>query len=554
MEVKPFEYQENGINEILEKFKTNQRVLYQLSTGGGKTFIFCFLTKKWIEQNNKKILILCHRTELIDQTIKSMIRIGVTCEAVTSKVKELNHSSDCYVAMVETAHNRLVKNPYFFKDVGLVIADECHILIFDKVFNFFPDSKILGCTATPVVFKRERFYRCKFCKKNYLHLRDCCNHEVLEYTKPYPMSNIYQDIVLGPKITELIDMNRLVKEISFVKKYVNTNDLKTDSTGEFTNESLDVAYGNSEAVFNVLKNYKELCFGKKTIIFNNSSTTNLLVYEKFKADGLNVRMFDSVNKEQSGNREDIIEWFRNERDAILCNVSVFTTGFDVTDVEAVILNRATNSLSLFLQMVGRGVRITNNIFKDKLILIDGGENVDRHQEFSDPTRDWKMIFQNGIGKEKPKKEDSMDVSTCLNCGALYMKSEPECPICGFKIVEERNRTRVDISEEVLQPITEIPPPNGEAIYKYTLSLNEDVNFAFKILINQIIDMFIFYRVDKQKYINTKENGKLIKSITKLIKQPYHILIMKNDIRASNNRTKQYIINKVLTKLENYYEI
>jgi superfamily II DNA or RNA helicase len=134
--IKPFKYQEDGINEILDKFKTKQRVLYQLSTGGGKTFIFCFLTKKYIEHTNKKILILCHRTELINQTVASMTRIGVTCESVTSKTKELNHSSNCYVAMVETANNRLNKNPYFFKDIGLIIADECHLLVFDKVFSF----------------------------------------------------------------------------------------------------------------------------------------------------------------------------------------------------------------------------------------------------------------------------------------------------------------------------------------------------------------------------------------------------------------------------------
>jgi superfamily II DNA or RNA helicase len=118
--VKPFKYQEEAINEILDKFQSKQRVLYQLSTGGGKTFVFCFLTKKYVEYFNHKVLILCHRQELIDQTIKSMTRIGLTCEELTSKTKNLNHLSNCYVAMVETAHNRLKKNEYFFKNVGFL--------------------------------------------------------------------------------------------------------------------------------------------------------------------------------------------------------------------------------------------------------------------------------------------------------------------------------------------------------------------------------------------------------------------------------------------------
>jgi len=100
-------------------------------------------------------------------------------------------------------------------------------------------------------------------------------------------------------------------------------------------------------------------------------------------------MYDSINTKGEC-RNELVNWFKNERDAILCNVSIFTTGFDVTDVEAIILNRATTSLSLFLQMVGRGVRVTDVIYKDNCILIDGGENIDRFQEFSDPSRDWKI--------------------------------------------------------------------------------------------------------------------------------------------------------------------
>lgn len=550
--IKPFKYQEDGINEILDKFKTKQRVLYQLSTGGGKTFIFCFLTKKYIEHTNKKILILCHRTELINQTVASMTRIGVTCESVTSKTKELNHSSNCYVAMVETANNRLNKNPYFFKDIGLIIADECHLLVFDKVFSFFPFAKILGCTATPVVLKREQYTKCKFCSTTYNEITECCNHETMEFSKPYPLSNIYEDIVLGPKITELIEMDRLVKEISFVKDYANLKDAKTDSTGEFTKKSLDTIYSNEDAVFNVILNYEELCKGKKTIVFNNSSTTNLIVYNKFLEAGYNVRMFDSVNKEQSGNRKDLIKWFSETPDAILCNVSVFTTGFDVTDVEAIILNRATNSLSLFLQMVGRGVRVTDKIYKDSVILIDGGGNIDRHQEFSDPTRDWYKIFKHGIGKDKAKKEDAIDVKSCDSCGYLHSASLSECPECGFKIITKvKNKVEDDT---VFKPIIKLPPPNGKKIVKYTISQKKDSNFAIQILIKQVLDLFQFYGVSKELYITTKKNGKLYTKIHNLVKSCYFDIIFNKEIQANNNRTIDYIKNKIINKLDKKYEI
>lgn len=552
MTIKPFDYQESGITDILDKFQTKQRVLYQLSTGGGKTYIFCFLTKRFIEYSNQKVLILCHRTELIDQTIASMAKIQLTCEAITSKTKVLNHKSNCYVAMIETINNRLKNNPYFLKDVGLVIADECHILIFDKVFEYFPFAKVLGCTATPVVLKRITYFKCKYCKTKYDEVTFCCDEEVMEYSRPFAMSEIYEDIVVGPKITELIEKDRLVKEISFVKDYADTASLKTDATGEFTNKSLEVAYSSDDAVFNVVLNYEELCKGKKTMIFNNSSNVNLIIYKKLLEAGHNVRMFDSVNTKESGNRKELIKWFESERDAVLCNVGVFTTGFDVTDVEAIILNRATNSLALFCQMVGRGARVTNLIYKDSFVLVDGGGNINRHQEFSDPTRDWEKIFWKGIGIDKPKKIDAFDVSTCSECGSIFPKSMNECPECGH--VEESKPAKVKgLSEDVLQPISKIPPPNGEKIYKYTVSCGENINFAFKILISQILDLFIYYRVSKEVYFATKANGKLLKRINQLIRPCYFVLLSKQDIKANNNRTISYIVDKVLTKLKERYE-
>jgi superfamily II DNA or RNA helicase len=548
--IKPFEYQKEGINEIWEKFKTNDRVLYQLSTGGGKTFIFSFLTKHWVNVKKNKVLILCHRTELIDQTIASLNRIGVTCEAVTSKVKKLNHDSDCYVAMVETANNRLKKNPYFFKDVGLLIVDECHILIFDKIFSYFPFSKILGCTATPVVLKRIKFFKCKFCKTKYQTETICCSNEVDEWSRPFKLNEIYQDIVVGPGIDKLIEMGRLVKEISFVKDYIDSDKLKTDSDGEFTSSSLDEQYGSDDAVFNVLLNYEKLCKVKKTLVFNNSAKVNLLLYDKFKEAGYNVRMFDSINDVEH-TRDEVIKWFKSERDAVLLNVGVFTTGFDVTDIEAIILNRATASLSLFLQMVGRGGRTTDLIYKDSFILIDGGGNINRHQEWSDPTRDWKRIFFDGLGKEKMKKEDAFDVENCENCGAIYAKSEPCCPECGNVIIPKPKPAKA-LSEDILMPIREIPPPNGEKIYKYTLSKGEDTNFAFKIMISQIVDMFVFYRVTKHQYESAKAKGEVLKKVKRMIQKCYFTLISKQDIKAENNRTINFLIEKTISKLDKLY--
>lgn len=553
MLIKPFPYQEKSINEIFEKFNTCNRVLLQLPTGAGKTFVFSFFAKLWLENYGGKILILCHREELINQTFASLNQIGITCETVTSKTKRLSHSAQVYIAMIESINNRLQKNPNYLPNVGLIINDECHILVFSKVFNYFKNAKILGCTATPVVLKKITFYKCIHCKTKYDALQTCCGTEVMEWTRPFTMSEIYEDIVVGASIGELIKLGNLVQEITFVRTSADTSNLKVDAkTGDYTEQSMTEAYGTDTALFNVVKNYEEIALGKKTIIFNPTSKVNLFVYQKLKEAGHNVRMYDSTNKELSGNRKALVKWFKETPDAILSNVNVFTTGFDVTDVEAILVNRKTLSLSLYHQMVGRGGRSTKLIYKDRFLHIDGGGNIELHNEWSDNSLDWRRIFFEGLSKEKEKskKESIEDVQGCEQCGFLMPKNVDICPSCGF---EHKPKVKtIKESESVAMPIRKIPPPNAERIYQYTLSQNEDANFAWRILINQVFDMFFYYRVTKESYIRARESGELNKKLNKMIRECYFILYSKSDLPRGTNRTIKYLIDKTLIKLEKHY--
>jgi superfamily II DNA or RNA helicase len=549
----PFYYQQQGIDEIVAKFETCDRVLYQLATSGGKTAIFSFLCKWWIENHDTNVVILAHRTELIEQAEATLGAIGIGSEPLTAGVKRLKHHSRVYISMVETANNRLKRNAYTFNNVGLVIVDECHILVFHKLFDFFPRAKILGCTATPCVFKRVTFYKCPFCKATFDSQEECCDTETQEWSRPFTLSQIYQDIVVGPSIKELIEFGSVVQEISFIKHYSDDSKLRTDSDGEFTSESVDEAYNNDEAVFNVLLNYKKLCQGKKTIIYNSSSKANLIVYQKFIDAGItNIRMFDSVNKVESGKRRELLKWFDETPDAILCNVGVFTTGFDSREVQAIILNRPTGSLSLFIQIAGRGARSSKKIYKDNFIFIDGGGNIERFGEWSQD-RDWRAIFFKGVGKEKAKVMNAMDIQDCTECGALFPKAASVCPECGneeekaVKPLREKQE-----SEDVLSPIREIPPPKAEKIYNYTVSQGEDLNFAWRILINYVTDMFKYYRVTLDAYERSKQTGEFERKVLKLITPSYFTLKGKDDLTSGIQRTRKYFVEQVRKKLDARY--
>lgn len=529
------------------------RLLLQAPTGSGKTVLFGFLVKQYLSRSKRNVLILVHRSELIKQTEETLTELGIGCEIMIAKTRRLSHHSRVYIGMVETCNNRLRKNPYLFPNIGLLIIDECHILVFNKVINFFPGSKVLGCTATPVVMKRETFYKCKFCKLEFTDPSECCDEEMEEWSRPYTLSRLYEDIIVGPPISELVEFGSIVSEVSFVKHYTDDTQLKVDSDGEFVPETVEKEYGSANAAFNVLLNYEELCRGKKTLIFNASTKSNPLLLAKFKEAGYeNTRLFDSVNKEESGSRSALLEWFAVTSDAVLINTGVFTTGFDSREVEAIIINRPTGSLSLFDQMAGRGARTSRLIYKPHFILVDGGGNIDRFGEWSSPERNWRKIFFDGLGKARAKTLNAEDIQSCPECGALYPKSSNECPECGFTIAPSPKRTQRE-GNDVNVPIRKIPPPNGERIYAYTKSQNEDINFAFRIMVNQIRDMFKYYRISHTSYTNSLKTGEFEKKTNNQIRKCYFVLLRKDDIQTRGKRTLSELLKRTKIEIDKYYE-
>lgn len=549
--IKPHYYQNEIIEKSLSKLEAKKSVLIQAATGAGKTVIMSFICKEWIKNKKGKIVITVHRKELVDQTVATLRDIGIEAQSFTASSRRKFQFVDVYVAMVETLNRRLERKKFETEGVTLVISDECHILVHHKIYVYFPDAKIIGFTATPIIMKRKRYFECKYCKKQSEDVADCCGEEMEEWTRPFAMSELYEDIVVGPPIEKLIDVGQLVRDISFKKKYADMSSLKTDSTGEYTAKSLDQTYSSDDAVFNVKLNYEEICKGKRTMIFNPSTKVNALVYESLRDAGYNVKMYDSVN-ESDVSRTQLVEWFNSHDDAILCNCGIFTTGFDSREVEAIIVNRATKSMSLYLQIVGRGGRSSHKIFKDSFIHIDGGGNIDEFGEWSDE-RDWDKIFWHGIGKPKPKRIMPEDIQDCPECGYYFEKHESVCPGCGYVIEPPDRAEKVIIeSKDVLEPVRAIPPPSGKHIYEYVKRNNGDINMAFRILQARIVDMFKYYRVTADLYERTKNNGNLDKKIKKHMLKPYFFLISQQDINTGQRRTIEYMMNKTKEKLEKYY--
>ncbi len=357
-----YDYQIEDLNKIfkaLDESDAASNILYQLPTGGGKTVVFSEIARRYIEQTGKKVVVLTHRIELSIQTSTMLNGFNVKNKIINSEVKELRDQDEyaCFVAMVETLNNRLQEEKVEINNIGLVIIDEAHYNSFRKLFKYFENSSILGVTATP-----------------------------LSSNIKLPMKDNYQKLIVGESIGALIEKNFLAK--ANVYNYdVSLQTLKLGINGDYTVKSSDELYGNQNMLSKLVTAYNEIAKGTKTLIFNNGINTSRYVYETFNKAGYNIRHLD--NKNSAAERREILDWFSNTPDAILTSVSILTTGFDEPTVETIILNRATRSLTLYFQMIGRGSRVLPN--KKEFSVVDMGNNVARFGMWEAPI-DWQEIF------------------------------------------------------------------------------------------------------------------------------------------------------------------
>jgi len=100
-------------------------------------------------------------------------------------------------------------------------------------------------------------------------------------------------------------------------------------------------------------------------------------------------------------------------------------------------------------------------------------------------------------------------------------------------------------------VDKIPLPNGKKIVEYCARIQKDKNFAWVILQNQIIDLFVRHEVTFGTFKRTEKNGKFEQSMRNIIKEPYSS-IQGSELEGGIFRTKAYIINKIKNKLEKYY--
>ncbi|MFT4697126.1 MAG: superfamily II DNA or RNA helicase [Flavobacteriaceae bacterium] len=356
-----YSYQKGAINKIFKRFEEapdDYHLLYQLPTGGGKTVIFSEMVRQYLKHHNKKVLVMTHRIELCKQTSKMLSGFGVVNKVVDSKANlDDQKDYDCFVAMVETLNNRLNDDKLDISDIGLVIIDEAHYNSFTKLFKFFEKSFILGVTATP-----------------------------LSSNIKLPMTDNYNELIVGESIEALIE-NEFLARAETYSYNVGLTSLVVGSNGDYTVKSSEDLYTNNDMLSKLIQGYEKHSKGKKTLIFNNGINTSLHVYDAFRSAGYPIAHLDNTATKKQ--RKAILKWFKETPNAIITSVSILTTGFDEPTIDTIVLNRATKSLTLYYQMIGRGSRILQK--KSTFTVIDLGNNLHRFGPWG-ADLDWQKIF------------------------------------------------------------------------------------------------------------------------------------------------------------------
>ena len=523
-------YQQPLYDDIMAALQRYDRVLCQAETGYGKSVVIGHLA------NNLpgRTLVLTHRIELLNQNSEWINDLGI----LTAKVKknEPLKLNQRVISMAQTAVARFAKyGADYVGDFDNVIVDEVHMDYFKKVYEQLDLKRLIGFTATPILNKNETMVS-----------------EGTTYKRKLTMSRDFDILIQGVKTKELIELGYLTEDFNIMLTPPNLENLVSSEKAPdgYTSASLTEVFGTHTSIKNVIDGYEKYGVGKKTLIFNPTTKVNKSMYEEFVSKGYNVRMFDSVNA-RTHTRKETTDWFQSEHDAVLLNVGVFTTGFSVNDLEVIIYNKATKSLALYLQSIGRGSRIGDQTLKDKFIVLDMGLNIQTHGKWS-KSRDWQKHFYPKQWKEKIPS-DMLQVWECKSCGHYNLQgtfyNEDEDRIeCG-----ECHQPRPPFEPKTINGrlvIMDKPkPPRAGQIIAYTKTQKESANFAFRLAERKILELFSLHDIEPDFFNNNRVR---FANRYKQIYQPIYFAIINEKSLFGANKKLSTQLNKVWGKIvENY---
>ena len=409
----PWPHQIEGENLIRLAFATQSKsVLYVLPCGGGKTFLFASIAHS-AARRGKRVLILCHRIELVDQITATLndfdvhpdiIAAGYSRRAGGSKNYPMRGSQNpVTVASVMTMVRRLDDYPA----PTLIIIDEAHHACagsWSSILRRYPTAKVLGVTASPIRLDG------------------------------HGLANYFDKMIVGPSVSELTEQGYLSPIRLFAPPTVDTSGLHM-RMGDYKTDEAEALMDVPSITGDALAHYKNHANGRPALVFATSVAHAHHVAERFRADHIAALALDG-NTDKAIRRM-AVQDFRDGKIQVISQCEIATEGWDLPGVHCGIFLRPTQSLALWIQMTGRCSRRAPG--KTHAILLDHVNNC-RRLGMPDEDRAWQLT----VDIIRKKRENQLQVRICPKCFAASNSRAAKCIECGESF---ENKSRAEIKQK-----------------------------------------------------------------------------------------------------------
>jgi len=357
MELRP--YQLRDYKNIVNSFKTNNKVLYQCPTGGGKSIVIA----QFIEDNkNKKILFLSHKREIITQMYNRLKSLNIPSGFIMAQT-EIDLDSNILIGSISTLTRDKRIESILSKSYDIIVIDEAHrtptksyVKVLEHLYNLNKNTLLFGVTATP------------------------------HRTDKKILSNFYNDLILSDDISTLIKDGYLSDYKTHSTKIKDIADEVISNSDDYQITSLSKFMRKPEYITYLVDSYKKLGENKQMIVFCVDKSHAKDVAKAYKDAGYSKLAYLDSDTSQT-ERDDIIVKYGNGEIQIIVCIETLTEGVDLPETGVIQLARPTKSLTLYLQMLGRGLRPKEN--KEPLIILDNSGNTQEHGVVS-AEREWSL--------------------------------------------------------------------------------------------------------------------------------------------------------------------
>ena len=420
MKYEPRPYQQQAIEEIRQAFRDGKRKIVLVApTGSGKTVKAAVVIEGAVAKGNR-VLFLAHRKELIEQCSKTLDEIGVDHGVIKSNHWRRRPELPVQVASVQTLYAKRGcpdckearkaatdeevpcdrcegkgKIRKTMPKAEVIVIDETHRClapIYQEILVEYPDALVLGLTATPWRLDGRG------------------------------MGRMYEQIVATVQIQQLVDEGFLLPLRVYAPDLPDLSEVKTQR-GDYDNESVSRIMGADKLVGNIVDHWFRLGEDRRTVVFTSNVENSKELARRFGLAGVAAEHLDGSTPDKD--RDAILARLASGETKIVCNVDVLVEGYDLPALGCVVLARPTQSLTRFLQQVGRVMRPHGD--QTYAVIIDHAACVHEHGLPTDPRR-W-SLEDRVKRKKKSEAVEGMACVACESCGALRPLHITVCPAC-----------------------------------------------------------------------------------------------------------------------------